>query len=144
MQSLSKRHRAVLAVRLADLLKRLADLEQALSESERGGPLCEHVPDLSAAEQQALARGLETLRATILDCAARHAIPLQVRRISLRHTVLAGLKLMRVAVDELSPRSLKAYGSIGPAGKRELTDIESSIGSAVDELIRLLQHGPQS
>ncbi len=136
MSNLSPLHRRALAAGMADIERRIADLEAALGA--HATPLAEYSNDLTVDEQEQIREYFALLRAAMVECARDHDIPLDRRTTSLRWIMQSGASMLRVAVDDLGERRLKGYGEISPAARQELLDCQQTLGTLVDDLARLV------
>jgi len=137
MSALSPLHKRALAAGMADIERRIADLESALRA--HATPLTEYSDDLSAAQHHQLHKYFARIRSAMVDCARDHEIPLDRRSTSLRWLMQSGLSMLRVAVDDLGERRLKGYGTVSAPARRELAQCQHAIGGLIDELTRIVQ-----
>jgi len=141
MSALNEFQRRAVLMGFLDLHHRMSEMEALIARAGDPSPFSQTVPDLSPAEVEAVRGYFSRIRDTMLTFLRQQDIPVDVRRTSLRRTLLGSLQFLSVAAAELAPKRLAGYGPVSPSGAAQVTDVLRGLNQLIDELGARLRQG---
>jgi hypothetical protein len=125
------------ATRLLTTFKHIDEiLEQALSRfnSSSGSPFSEFVADATPAQRHALAEHIERLRVAMRGFLEQHQIAIPRPSKSALKAASTACQHAGVAIEELQPRYMRAYGALSPAADAELGRLVAELSDALRKM----------
>lgn len=131
--SFNRNHKRHIYMTFKHLEQLLSQAAARLDEPQPDTQFQEYIPDASPRQRHAINKHLLHLRAVMTRFLQDQEIPMQEPSISALHSYRTALTFAHIALDELMPEHLAAYGTVNDAGAREIRRI-------VPELRAVLRH----
>jgi hypothetical protein len=114
-----------------DIHRRMGEIEALMKQDHAESPFSEYADDLTLPERRTVEEHFAKLRATMLHCMQDAAIPPDVPRTSLRWKIQCTLTFLHIAVLEMSPERLRAYGPVDPAAENQIKQIQQDLNRLI-------------
>src|SRR5262249_28994076 len=123
-----------------DIHRRMAEIEALLKQDDSESPFSEYVNDLTPDERKAVDNDFANLRDAMAASMQEAAIPPDVPRTSLRWKIQCTLTFLHIAVLEMSPERLQAYGHVDAVAESQVKNIQQKLNRLIQGIGSLL-HG---
>lgn len=134
MPTLNEHHCRVIVTGFQSIDRQLAELEPFLAEGGAASPFSPYVKDLSPTEIKVVRDYFARIRTVMQAGLHELDIPLDVRRISLRWALQAGMSFLNVSVAEIGPNKLIGYGSLAPEGRDQVVTLQNDLERTINRL----------
>ncbi len=141
MALLNDAQRRAIRCGFLDIHRRMVEIEALITPGERPSAFSEYVNDLSPTEAKVVQDYFARIRTAMLNHLRELAIPLEIRRTSLRWAIQCRIGSVSITVDELRPSRLRGYGALAPEASDRCTKICQDLGRLVDHLTAYLRQG---
>lgn len=112
MSGLNENHKARLRATFAYVDEQLTEALSDLDPVKVQSPFSRYIPDATPLQRRVLTDYVARLRSTILKILEHHGIAQPPPSIHSTWAFRTTLALMRVALEELRPRSMRGYGEL--------------------------------
>jgi len=116
----------------------LADLEHAFVEAQSNSPFGRYVNDLAPAEQRLVQDYIARIRTQLVRVLSGQGLPPTPRQTGVRWSILTHLAYVDVAIEELKPHYMRAYGAVAPEASAALNGIVEELHGTIAQLTRYL------
>ncbi len=141
MALLNDAQRRAIRCGFLDIHRRMVEIEALITPGERPSAFSEYVNDLSPTEAKVVQDYFARIRTAMLNHLRELAIPLEIRRTSLRWAIQCRIGSVSITVNELRPSRLRGYGAPAPEASDRCTKICQDLGRLVDHLTAYLRQG---
>jgi hypothetical protein len=117
----------------------MEELEGHLESAARATPFSQYNNDLTPAEAHAIRAHFSRIREAMYAHLRHLNIPFETRRASLRWIIESTLTHLQVVVDDLGPKSLKAYGEVDESAKRALALVQQDMSRLLEQAQALVR-----
>jgi GTP-binding protein EngB required for normal cell division len=132
MSALNENHRRHLLHAFLAIEEGLANLEALIVQSETPSPLSAQVRDLSPTESRVVRDHVARIRAAMTAHLQELAIPLEIRRKSLRWSVETSLIHLQTIVDDMGSGRMAGYGPLDSSGQAIIARIQDDLTRLFD------------
>jgi hypothetical protein len=112
----------------------LCNLDQALHQADSLSPFPRYAVDLDQAQVDRFERQIRNLRQQVLRALAWQRMKPAVPAIPVSHMIFTNLSLIEIAIEELSPESLRGYGTIPEGALGSLNETMRSLLSIAQQM----------
>lgn len=126
-------HRTRLASAFAEVDERLAEATHCLDLAALRSPFSRRVADVTPVQQQLIADYAQRMRSAMREILDRHGIPPPPPTASALQESRTALNQAVIAIEELGPRYLCAYGALSD-------ELEAELNRIVSQLLDMLDH----
>ena len=119
----------------------LEELESLTSQGSRSSPFSQYVHDLSPTEVRVLLDHFARIRAVMLAHLEELAIPVEVRRTSVRWALQTRLIQVQVGIDDMGLEQLKGYGPLDDSARAAAMRIQDDLSRLLDRTMSYLTQG---
>jgi len=130
---LSDSHKRAIFFAFLDIHRRMAEVE-AMMARHMTSPFDTHVNDLSPTEMDRAHDSFARLRQVMQDCLGDSQISMESRPTSVSWALQCCMSSIELAISEITPDRLKAYGPLDSAAKVSIQQIQESLRRVVAEL----------
>ena len=123
---LSDSHKRAIYFAFLDIHRRMAEVEAMMVRQETSR-FDSHVNDLSAEEVDRANAGFARLREVMQDCLTDSQISVESEPTSLRWAWQCCMSSIALAISEINPARLKAYGPLDSAAEMKILHIQESL-----------------
>src|SRR5580658_4232306 len=124
---LNPNHARRLAVTCRHIDKQLADMENALRVGSSKNAFPEYLSDVTPAQRSVIEDYIARVRVQLFRVLEVEGIKPPEPSIPVSRSLHIGLTFIKIAADELRPRSMRGYGQISPAAATGLDRISSEL-----------------
>ncbi len=126
----SDSHKRAVYFALLDIHRRMAEVE-AMMARQQTSRFDTHANDLSAEESQRALLGFARLRDVMQDCLSDSQISVESQPTSVRWALQCCMSSIAIAISEINPARLKAYGPLDSAAESKIREIQESLRRVV-------------
>jgi GTP-binding protein EngB required for normal cell division len=134
-------HKRTILFGFLDIHRRLAEMEAMLAGSLVSSPFSQYVNDLSPTERRVIEDYFNRVRSVMLALLQEADIALEVRRTSLRWALQCGITSLSVAVAELGPERLRAYGPLDADSQALARKVQQELTRLIERIAAYLRQG---
>jgi hypothetical protein len=117
----------------------LSHLEQALHQADSLSPFPRYAIDLDQTQMDRFEKHIGSLRRELLRTLAWQQIKPATAAIPITHMIFTTLSLIDIAIEELSPRHLRGYGTVPEGAIDGLNGMIGNLRSVAHEMNRDLR-----
>jgi GTP-binding protein EngB required for normal cell division len=141
MPPLNDHHRRHILHGFVTIHKRMEELEALIVQGESSSPFSQHVRDLSPAECRVIQDHFTRIRLAMRAHLDELGIPLEVRKSSVRWALQTNMMQVQITVDDMGPRQLEGYGTLGPEGQAVVAKIQDDLTRLLDRVRSYIGQG---
>jgi hypothetical protein len=130
---LSDSHKRAIYFAFLDIHRRMAEVE-AMMARRQTSRFDTHRNDLSPEEVEKARAGFARLREAMQECLADSEISLDSQPTSVRWALQCCMSSIAIAISEINPARLKAYGPLDSAAEGRIKEIQESLRRVQAEL----------
>lgn len=134
ISTLNEAQRRTLRITCEYIDKLLKGMEDVLNETRSNSVFPKYIDDILPLQRQVIKGYLSRIRAQLLRVLAGQAIESGEPQIAASHAIHTNLTFTEIAIEELSPSRMCAYGPISEAGAADLNAIMQELQSLVGQL----------
>jgi len=127
----------LVTLKYADQL--LSEIEQILGPNESEALFPKYIFDIGPQESQDVRDGIAVLRKQMASALERYEIPIPAPHIGALHAVTTDLDYIDMELEELGPRSMRAYGELAAGAGKELEALVQELQAAVRRMLAYLR-----
>ena len=131
--SLNESQRRAVLFGFLDLHRRMAEMEAQIAPSGDPSPFSRHINDLSPAEAETVRGAFARLRSRMLAWLQEAGVPVDMRRVSLRWALRAGMNFLHVGVAEMGPAQLRGYGPVDETAAAAVVRLQRDLNRLLDD-----------
>jgi hypothetical protein len=130
---LSDSHKRAIFFAFLDIHRRMAEVE-AMMVRHQTSRFDSHINDLSPEEVDRAHNGFARLREVMQDCLRDSQISMSSQPASVHWALQCCMSSISIAISEINPNRLKAYGPLDSAAEMRIQQIQESLGRVQAEL----------
>jgi hypothetical protein len=130
---LSDGHKRAIFFAFLDVHRHMAEVE-AMMARRQTSPFDTHINDLSAEEVNRAHENFARLRQAMQDCLSDAQISMESRPTSVRWALQCCMSSIAIAISEINPARLKAYGPLDPEAQIQILEIQECLRQLRAEL----------
>jgi hypothetical protein len=130
---LSDSHKRAIFFAFLDIHRHMAEVEAMMARHETA-PFDTHVTDLTPEEVQRAHESFALLRKMMQDCLRDAEISMTTRPSSVRWALECCMSSIAIAVSEINPARLKAYGPLDSAAEDRILQIQRTLSGILADL----------
>lgn len=112
----------------------LKDIEEVLNPARSKSVFPKYIHDIAPVQRKTIEDYLARIRAQLIRVLAGQAIEVEKPRITASHAIHAALTFVEIAIEELSPDSMRGYGPVSETGAADLNGVVGELQSIVQQL----------
>jgi hypothetical protein len=120
--------------------KLLGDTDETLNATASKGVFSSYVRNITPAQPKTNEDYIPRLRQRLLQVLPSQSLTPESPHISAAHSIVVGLTLVEVAIQELAPCYMREYGPVSEQGAADLYGIMANLQSVSKELYRNVEH----
>ena len=112
----------------------LKDIEDTLNPARSHSAFPRYIQDIAPVQRKTIEDYLARIRSQLLRVLAAQAIEVEKPRITASHAIHTALTFVEIAIEELSPGSMRGYGPVSEIGAADLNGVVQELQSIVKQL----------
>jgi hypothetical protein len=130
---LSDSHKRAIFFAFLDIHRRIAEVEAMMARQETL-PFDKHVNDLSREEMEHARQSFARLREVMQGCLRESQISIESDPTSVRWALQCCMSSIAIAISEINPARLKAYGPLDASAELRIQEIQESLRRILAEV----------